>query len=62
MYCISLSCMLESIPFYTKAILSIFPSVSLSLGILLLSKFGFINFYNRDVFIYHTNYSFFPCI
>ena len=61
MYCVSLSCMLENIPFLIKAILSIFPSVCLNLGILLLSKFDyhFRKFYDRDFFIYHTNYSIF---
>ena len=61
MYCVSLSCMLENIPFLIKAILSIFPSVCLNLGILLFSKFDyhFRKFYDRDFFIYHTNYSIF---
>jgi len=61
MYCVSLSCMLENVPFIIKAILSIFPSVCLNLGILLLSKFDyhFRKFYDRDFFIYHTNYSIF---
>ena len=61
MYCISLSCMLDETSFEIKAILSIFPAVGLNLGLLQLSKFGykFKHFYNRDLFIYHTNYSIF---
>jgi len=61
MYCISLACMLDQISFTVKAVLSIFPAVGLNLGLLQLSKFGykFKHFYNRDLFIYHTNYSIF---
>ena len=61
MYCISLACMLDQISFTVKACLSIFPAVGLNLGLLQLSKFGykFKHFYNRDLFIYHTNYSIF---
>ena len=61
MYCISLSCMLDKTSFKIKGILSIFPTVCLNLGVLLISKFGahFRKFYDRDIFIYHTNYSIF---
>jgi len=61
MYCVSLSCMFEKSPFKIKSILSIFPAVSLNLGILLISKFEyhFRTFYDRDLMIYHTNYSLF---
>ena len=61
MYCLSLSCMQDKTPFIIKGALSIFPTVCLNSGVLLLNKFGyhFRKFYNRDVFIYHTNYSIF---
>ena len=59
MYCISLACMFEKTSMKLKILLSIFPPVSLNIGILLLSKFEyhFINFYNRDFLINHYNYS-----
>ena len=59
MYCISLACMFEKTSMKLKLALSLFPAVSLNIGILLLSKFEyhFRNFYNRDFLIDHYNYS-----
>ena len=61
MYCISLACLFEKTAYIIKAILSIFPAVSLNLGILLLSKFEyhFRKFYSRDLTINHINCSLF---
>ena len=59
MYCASLACMFEKSSRALKIILSLLPPVNLNLGILLMSKFEyhFRNFYDRDFFVYHTNYS-----
>ena len=59
MYCVSLACMFEKSSRVLKVILALIPPVNLNLGILLMSKFEyhFRNFYDRDFFLYHTNYS-----
>ena len=59
MYCISLLCLFEKRSFILKLILSLFPSVCLNIGIILLSKFEyhFRNFQNKDFLVYYGNYS-----
>ena len=59
MYCISLCCLLEKTSKTLKIILSIFPPVSLSIGILLFMKFesNFKRFSDKDYSINHYNYS-----
>ena len=59
MYCTFLVCVLEKTSMTLKVILSIIPSVSLSNGILLLSKFEiyFKKFNTKDISINHYNFS-----
>ena len=61
MYCISLTCMDSEIPFLTKGLLSIFPTVCLNLGVLEFNKFSyhFRQFYFRDLFIQTNNFYFY---
>ena len=61
MLCTSLPCLFEKTSYLIKQILSVFPAVSLNLGIILLSKFEyhFRKFYDRDLMINYINYSLF---